>query len=870
VSASQTTHSIHAAIDLPASIHEMDGSAEKLGYFISKDGQGIVVFEFINGAEAFALNQDQFVAQIFVPFTQVLNELQPGEHLQIVATVRPRSFQRHFEATLEKINSDLPAEYQVYPPIYSDWLESFSKESNFPDFRFYFLFRGVGGANVATERGIEALVARGQAYADRFSKINGIRIHGMSREEILKMMDHDLNPGLPPDGPGSVAQAAFDLDKKAAASILARNDISEAAASLLIGDQLARTIFLREAPDLAAVPFMPKLLSQPNPFRFSLHVVGIGQNDLIESVKNVERTANNRINQMNSEGRTIPAEATLARQQANSLLLAHKAGEIRFCEFAATVTFFGRDRDDLNHIQDEILQIFSECKTNMGSLAQMELFSLSLPLCSFPKTSRILDVMKGVRSECLTSECSRLFPAFSNRLGTGADDAGVFLGLSSTREPVHHYLFTEKFPNSIVVALGVQGRGKSFLANKFLLSLNPWHTFRVIIDRSQSYTYQLELFNGQIVNLTLDAAFSINIFDLSLDDLELRDDNQASVGGLKVSLVSVFICVIVNKENDAVYYGLVERLVYRAYKSLRISELLTGYRDKRKYIEAAKIEGIPTLSDFFEAIHVESATESKISAADRARLDDLATALGPYIDGSKSKLFNGRTSVKLDKDFILFDTSNLPDEDQRAVNILVTGFIKQKFSANKYKYSHQLLMIDELWYLAGNAVGAKFLMEFSRLARHFRAALYGITQQIGDFLRNELAASLLKSAPVKYIHGVDSSDLEIVKNAMNLNEVEREQIAALSWRKGQYSDVFAIYGDLNRGVVRVFSDPLAYWIATTDKNDRPLKERIKGKWTFPALDEKGKAVFNPVTKEPVFQTDIWAAMRELASDYKPG
>ena len=93
--------------------------------------------------------------------------------------------------------------------------------------------------------------------------------------------------------------------------------------------------------------------------------------------------------------------------------------------------------------------------------------------------------------------------------------------------------------------------------------------------------------------------------------------------------------------------------------------------------------------------------------------------------------------------------------------------------------------------------------------------------------REELADAILPNTENVFVlkqKGIDWNDLG---DRLQLNERELGIVKSLETEKGRHAEFFLMKGG-RRGVMRLEADPLAYWIATTDADDRKRIEKAKG------------------------------------------
>jgi hypothetical protein len=124
--------------------------------------------------------------------------------------------------------------------------------------------------------------------------------------------------------------------------------------------------------------------------------------------------------------------------------------------------------------------------------------------------------------------------------------------------------------------------------------------------------------------------------------------------------------------------------------------------------------------------------------------------------------------------------------------------------------------------------GGKTLVEdASRTSRHLGLLFIGISQELGDLLRDDRARNLATNSAVKIILGNDPSNFDLIRDSCGLTPAEMGSIAHLTRKNREYSDAFLIYHKMSRGVVKLVVPRFMYWVATTEPNtDQPMRSKM--------------------------------------------
>jgi hypothetical protein len=111
--------------------------------------------------------------------------------------------------------------------------------------------------------------------------------------------------------------------------------------------------------------------------------------------------------------------------------------------------------------------------------------------------------------------------------------------------------------------------------------------------------------------------------------------------------------------------------------------------------------------------------------------------------------------------------------------------------------------------------------------RKYDIACWTISQKFETFMSSRAAPIIIGNSALK-LFLYHSSGHQVIGRYFGLPPRAIAEFARLQKKNGHYSDVFLIYGQ-RMATMRVAMHPLAYWILTTDGEDRALLERAAAK-----------------------------------------
>ena len=482
--------------------------------------------------------------------------------------------------------------------------------------------------------------------------------------------------------------------------------------------------------------------------------------------------------------------------------------------YAIYFTVSADSLEDLNRNTEMIRSAAPQCRGArfvVGYQEQKALLIGSLPGLGLDVTRR----GKAVRTPTVRNS----FPFVHAKLGS---DRGDWLGFSKeTLEPVFLNPYDEKLPNALAIIFGQPGEGKSMVAQQIIQLKMLAGAKVVIIDRSGSYKMLSEVYDDvAYIRLGPDGSVCINLYDLPLEGTDGKAIDPASPPESHIIKLLNFHSVMLGERG--------EQALTKDEKPILMQGIQEIY--KRTALE----NRIPVETDLVNWLK-EQWIEHKGSRRGEV-CEDLANRLSLYCRGAIfGKLFDGATSIPMDAQLLVFDTSELAHDKtlEAVVTLFVSDFVLRRAHRHKQeqmalgKPARFVFCIDELWRLLRYEGGKTLVEDASRTSRHLGLLFIGISQELGDLLRDDRARNLASNSAIKIILGNDPSNFDLIREACGLTPAEMSSIGHLTRKNREYSDAFLIYHKMSRGVVKLLVPRFMYWVATTEpNNDQPLRTKM--------------------------------------------
>ena len=125
--------------------------------------------------------------------------------------------------------------------------------------------------------------------------------------------------------------------------------------------------------------------------------------------------------------------------------------------------------------------------------------------------------------------------------------------------------------------------------------------------------------------------------------------------------------------------------------------------------------------------------------------ENLATALELYTTGNLS-VFANKTNINVNNRLICYDIKDLGKQLKTMGMLIVLDAIWNRITFNRDKGKRTWLYMDEIYLLFANEYSANFLFELYKRARKWGAIPTGITQNVEDLLKSELARRMLANS----------------------------------------------------------------------------------------------------------------------------
>ncbi|WP_242343628.1 TraC family protein [Anaeromyxobacter terrae] len=355
------------------------------------------------------------------------------------------------------------------------------------------------------------------------------------------------------------------------------------------------------------------------------------------------------------------------------------------------------------------------------------------------------------------------------------------------------------------------GSGKSFAFGNLVLDALAAGDEAILIDNGNSWEPLTALLGG--IHIPVDIKTSVSPF---VEYAAMLDRETGEFSNEELQDVVTFLQVCATEPGqpgfDKVTFDAVARAVRWSYE--------THFRDR----PAER----PLLGHFRDALR----HYPWENADDRAIAERVHRKLGPFADGMYADFVNRPSSLRFDAKLLTFDLQRV-SQDPVLKQLAMACIIQAVTNRASSRRAHTIVAVDEGHeHLGQDDVGERFLAGCYRKMRKYDVSMWMISQALRDFVNAKAGPAIIANSALK-IFLWHNRGHEEVASYFGLSPGALEAFRRLERKPGHYSDFLLMYGK-EVTTVRLAPHPLAYWILTTDPQDKELLARAQKK--NPMLD----------------------------------
>ena len=296
-------------------------------------------------------------------------------------------------------------------------------------------------------------------------------------------------------------------------------------------------------------------------------------------------------------------------------------------------------------------------------------------------------------------------------------------------------------PNGFI--FGVPGSGKSVTAKlEMIYSVLSTNDEILILDPEREYVALAEMLGGEIINISANSKTYINPLDLT--ENPDKDDKEYDAKKAKYDfLLSFFSAILGDAELNPVQKTIIDSVMRKTYEC----------------------HNAPTLKEYYEELEkYENQAEDEI----KSEVTYLKQTLHLYVHGSMS-VFSHHSNVNINKRIVVYDIKDLGKNLQTLGMMITLENIWDRVAHNRSKGVGTRIYIDEMYLLFKSEQSANFFYELYKRARKWGGIPTGITQNVDDLLRSELARTMLSNTEFVIMLSQNATDREQLSELLKIS-----------------------------------------------------------------------------------------------------
>ena len=524
--------------------------------------------------------------------------------------------------------------------------------------------------------------------------------------------------------------------------IIAPIDIEVDFNHLQMGNYYFRTFFISGYPRFVGPNWLSPIINFEHSLRISTFYYPVDSKVIMEKLKKKIAEMEATIYTQMEERKVIDASLKVALSDAQQLQDSIAEGTEKFFHFAMYITIYAPNKELLEKYSRNVVSTLAAIGVTAkpATLQQEPGFISTQPLG--------LDKLYVTRNMDTTS-LATTFPFVTSELTM---NHGIMYGINMHNKSLVIFdRFELENANSVVFAKS--GAGKSYFVKLEALRSLMLGTDIIIIDPEREYEDLSRAVGGSYISFSQDKGDKMNPFELSGVYEEGEDELRIKIQ----SLIGFFKIMFDGLSNTEI--------------SILDRALILTYREKGiTYDPATQKNTPPMLEDLYKVL--------KGMAEEEAH--DMARRMERFIIGSGAGVFNEATNFEINNSFTVFSVRDLQEELKPLSMYLMLDFIWTVIRKNKKR---RLLIVDEAWYMMQRKDSAEFMYSIAKRARKYYLGLTTITQDVADFMQNDLGKAIIQNASMSMLMMQSPSAVEAIQGVFNLSDGEKSFL--LNCEKGQ-------------------------------------------------------------------------------------
>lgn len=518
-----------------------------------------------------------------------------------------------------------------------------------------------------------------------------------------------------------------------------------------MGNKFCRSIFLKEYASFIKDSMVSELTDISKNLILTIDISPVAKEEAIKDAERillgVETNKANYIRKQsenNNYSASIPYDLEQQEKEAREFLNDLMTRDQRMFMGLITAVIIADTEKELETITDAILTTARKNLCQFGILRYQQLDGLN--------TNLPIGVEKIKTLRTLTTESLAVFMPFKVQEVQHLN--GIYYGQNAISKNMI-LLDRKKLLNGNSFILGVSGSGKSFTAKQEISSimLKEKNADIIIIDPENEFAGLVKELGGELIEISSTSRNHINAMDMN----KFYGDGSNPIV-LKSEFVLSLCEQLMGKSLEPQQCSIIDRCIANVYKD---------------YMERDYDGEPPTLREFREELLKQEEKEAK----------DVALAIELFSNGSLNT-FAKQTNVNINNRLVCYNILELKKQLQPIAMLVILDSIFNRITANRQKGKSTYIYIDEIYLLFQYEYSANFLFTLWKRVRKYGACCTGVTQNVEDLLRNDLARTMLANSELIIMLNQAGTDrLELAK-LLNISDQQLSFITNVEAGRG--------------------------------------------------------------------------------------
>ena len=546
-------------------------------------------------------------------------------------------------------------------------------------------------------------------------------------------------------------------------------------------DKVGRVLFLKDYASFIRDDMVVKLTDVSRNIMLSIDILPIPTDEAVKEIQNKILAVETDItrwqrkqNENYNFSATIPYEMELMRTETKEFLDDLTARDERMMFALLTVVHLADDLEQLNADTEALQSAAKTSFCNLSILRWQQEDGLNTVL---PYGLRRIHTLRTLN----TGSVSALNPFSVQEI---RDKGGIYYGINAISRNLI-ICNRKSLLNGNAFILGVSGSGKSFIAKEEIAFIAmATNDDIIIVDPEREYEELVRSLGGEVIRFSPDTKNYINPLDMSRDYGE--GDNPLS---LKSSFVMSLYENLNNGRVDSGANSLVDRCMKNIYQ-----EYLKDYDGNP-----------PTLKELRQELLRQEEPLAK----------QIALTLELFTEGS-SNVFSHQTNVNQHNRIVCYDILDLGKSLKTIGMLIMLDSILNRVMENRKNGKRTWVYIDEIYLFFANEYSSTFLSESWKRFRKYGALATGITQNVSDCLRSDMAKTMFSNSEFLILLNQSANDRKELGRLFHISDTQMNYITDTQAGRG----LLKVKSSLVPFINEFPKDTELYRLMTTKPEDR--------------------------------------------------